>query len=347
MRVLIVRIGAMGDVVHSMPAVAALRELHPEWEIHWAIEPVWSPLLAAGSDNGARLKRGAEMPLVDRWYRVPTKEWKGRALSGETFREIGALRRVLREQRFDLCVDMQWAIRSAVVGRMAGAKRFVGVEKPREGLAKWFYEERVRITTTHVAEQGCELIGAAIGERLTPARVIFPVNVGDEVWADGVVGGERVCLISPSAGWGAKEWPAERYGAVAAALGRSGVKTLVNAAAHGNEAAERVTATSEGSARVVPCSIGQLIALSRRAAVVIGGDTGPVHLAAALDRPVVGIYGPTDPVRNGPFGDGPMKVLRDASSVTDHAKVATVESGLLRIGVDEVVGAVMEVLGEH
>ena len=133
--------------------------------------------------------------------------------------------------------------------------------------------------------------------------------------------------------------------AVAATLGRAGVKTLVNAAAHGNEAAERVTATSEGFARVVPCSVGQLIALSRRAAVVIGGDTGPVHLAAALERPVVGIYGPTDPVRNGPFGDGRMKVLRDASSVTDHAKVAAVESGLLRIGVDEVVRAVMEVLG--
>ena len=153
-----------------------------------------------------------------------TKEWKGRALSGETFREIGALRRVLREQRFDLCVDMQWAIRSAVVGRMAGAKRFVGVEKPRKGWPNGFMKSGCGLRRRTVAEQGCELIGAAIGERLTPARVIFPVNVGDEVWADGVVGGERVCLISPSAGWGAKEWPAERYGAVAAALGRSGVK---------------------------------------------------------------------------------------------------------------------------
>jgi heptosyltransferase-1 len=335
----------MGDVVHSMPAVAALREIHPEWEIRWAIEPKWSELLAA-RDFAGEAGRCAAMPLVDKWYRVPTKEWKGRALSRETAAEIRALWTELREQQFDLCVDMQWAIRSAVVGRMAGAKRFVGVEKPREGLAWWFYQERVKITTPHVAVQGCELIGAAIGEKLTPARVPFPVNAEDELWADGVVDGERFCLISPSAGWGAKEWPAERYGAVAAALGKIGVRTLVNATAQGDEAAGRVTAASEGFARAVPCSVGQLIALSRRAAVVIGGDTGPVHLAAALDRPVVGIYGPTDPVRNGPFGDGPMKVLRDASSVTDHAKVSKVESGLLRIGVDEVVAAAMEVLRE-
>ena len=108
-------------------------------------------------------------------------------------------------------------------------------------------------------------------------------------------------------------WPAERLGRVAAELGRAGVRTVVNASVHGSPEADEVVATSEGFARAVPCSVGQLIALVRRAAVVIAGDTGPLHLAAALERPVVGIFGPTDPARNGPYGTR-SRVLRDATS---------------------------------
>jgi len=287
--------------------------------------------------------------MVDGWYPVPTKEWKRRALSPETFREIGALRRELRAERFDLCVDMQWAIRSAVVGRMAGAKRFVGAEVPREGLAKWFYPERVRVSGVHVVEQACSELGAAVGERLRPAKVLFPVDAAAESWCERVVKpGSKFVLMAPAAGWGAKEWPAERYGAVAARLAEAGYAVLVNAVGIGDKAAEVVERASEGAAVAVPCTVGQMIALLRRASLAIGGDTGPVHLAVALERPVVAIYGPTNPARNGPFWSGMVakgRVLRDAASVTDHAKVAEVEAGLLRIGVDEVTQAALEVLG--
>jgi heptosyltransferase-1 len=131
---------------------------------------------------------------------------------------------------------------------------------------------------------------------------------------------------------------------VAAELGRAGVRSVVNTSPHGSREAERVVETSEGFARAVPCSVGQLIALARRAAVVIGGDTGPLHLAAALERPVVGIYGPTDPARNGPYGTR-SRVLRDATSTTSHKRVSEVDAGMLRIGVEEVVTAAMEMLG--
>jgi heptosyltransferase-1 len=105
-----------------------------------------------------------------------------------------------------------------------------------------------------------------------------------------------------------------------------------------------VVQASEGHAQALPCTVGQLIALTRRAAVTIGGDTGPLHLAAALERPVVGIYGPTDPARNGPYGTR-SRVLRDASSATSHKRVSEVEAGMLRIGVEEVLAAAMEMLG--
>ena len=182
---------------------------------------------------------------------------------------------------------MQGAMKSAGVGLLAEAVVFAGPAKPREALARNFYDKKIDVTATHVVEQGCELLGGAVGEVLTPARVSLPMNGSDEHWADRVVGNEKFCLISPGGGWGAKLWPPERFGQVAAELGRAGVRSVVNASGNGSPEADAVAAASQGFARAVPCSVGQLIALVRRAAVVIGGDTGPLHLAAALERPVV------------------------------------------------------------
>jgi heptosyltransferase-1 len=346
--VLIVRIGAMGDVLHAMPAVAALRARHPDWFIGWAIEPRWSGLLQIAGDFddlSQGVGRFAGKAMVDRWYSVPASEWRKSPLGRETLSEVFALRGVLQGEEFDVCVDMQGALKSAVVGNMASATVLAGYDRPRERTARWFYRQRVATTARHVVDQGCELLGAAVGESLRAARVTLPMDAEDERWANGLVGGERFCLISPGAGWGAKIWPAERYGAVAAALGRAGVTTLVNTSMVEFGEADRVAEASEGCARAAKCSVGQLIALVRRAAVVIAGDTGPLHLAAALERPLVGIYGPTDPARNGPYGKGRSRVLRDAESVTSHKRVVQAEAGMLRIGVDEVVQAAMEMVG--
>jgi heptosyltransferase-1 len=287
------------------------------------------------------------------------------------------LRRELRAGDFDVCVDMQGSIRSAVVGWMAGAERLVGMAEPREGVARILYQQRVKVTAAHVVEQGCELLGAAVGEVLRPAKVVLPVDAAAEAWCDGLLDGGldgvldggldgvldggldggldgelqgrgRFVVIAPTAGWGAKTWPAERYGAVAKALVEAGFGVLVNAVPGGDAVADAVVRASGGAAVAVACTVGQMIALVRRADLVIAGDTGPLHLAAALERPVVGIYGPTDPARTGPYRVGkvfPGRVLRDASSVTDHSRIKEPEAGMLRIGVDEVVAAALEVLG--
>jgi heptosyltransferase-1 len=194
-----------------------------------------------------------------------------------------------------------------------------------------------------VVEQGCELLGAAVGEVLSPARVTLPLDEANERWADDIVGRQRFCLISPGGGWGAKIWPAERFGRVAAELGRAGIPTMVNTSSPGSREADRVVESSEGYARAAACSVGQLIALTRRAAVVVAGDTGPLHLAAGLERPVVGIYGPTDPARNGPYGTR-QRILRDAASLTSHKRAGEPEPGMLRIQVEAVVQAALEML---
>ncbi|MEO6981874.1 MAG: glycosyltransferase family 9 protein, partial [Edaphobacter sp.] len=300
LRVLIVRVGAMGDVLHAMPAVAALRERHPDWFIGWAVEPRWLALLQAGGDYSGAVERGAAMPLIDRTYLAATRAWKRRPLSRGTLGEIAGLRRELRGERFDVCVDMQGSIRSAVIGRMAGAKQLVGPAEPREAPARWLYEQRAQVTAPHVIEQGCELLGTAVGEVLSPATVTLPMDAFaeracDDLLARVLPGQERFVLLAPTAGWGAKQWPAERYGAVAAELGRAGYGVLVNAASVGDAVAGAVVKASGGCASTAPCSMPEVIALVRRASLVIAGDTGPLHLAAGLGRPVVGLYGPTDP----------------------------------------------------
>jgi len=342
--VLIVRIGAMGDVLHAMPAVAALRRAHPEWEIGWVVEPRWLPLLRAGDAT----VRGPQMSLVDRTYAASTRAWKREPFSGKTLRDIRSLVGELRGERFDLCVDMQGSIRSAVIGRLSGAKRFVGPEEPRERQARWLYGERVDTTARHVIDQGCELLGSAAGEPLRPAEVILPIDESAERECDVLLrrlvpGRERFALIAPSAGWGAKQWPAERYGAVSKELSGAGYGVLVNAAFGGDVLAQKVVETSGGTAVAVPTSIAQLIALTRRASVVVAGDTGPLHMAAALERPVVAIFGPTDPARNGPYGTE-ARVLRNASSKTDHSRQGAPEPGLLEITVHEVAAATLELL---
>jgi heptosyltransferase-1 len=175
--------------------------------------------------------------------------------------------------------------------------------------------------------------------------VTLPVDPAAERWCDATLSGigERFAVIAPMAGWGAKQWPAERYGAVATALKSAGFRTLVNAASHEDAVGRRVVEASGGAAMLVPCSVGQMIALVRRAGVMIAGDTGPLHLAAALERPVVGLYGPTDPARNGPYGTVSC-VLRHASSKSDHSRHQETEAGLMQITTDEVVEAALELL---
>src|SRR5260370_23204186 len=177
-----------------------------------------------------------------------------------------------------------------MVGRRGGAARVGGAGGPREAAGAWFYKQRIGLSGADVVEEGCELLGAGVGETLRPAEVTLPVDAAAEQWCDALLAGaaERFALIAPTAGWGAKRWPAERYGAVAAALGRAGFRTLVNAESPEDEAGIRVVEASGGGAALGPWPVGRLLALVRRARVVIAGATRPLHQAAASERPWCG-----------------------------------------------------------
>jgi heptosyltransferase-1 len=334
----------MGDILHALPAVTALRLAHPEWVIDWVVEPRWRALLAAEGSTG----RSPAQPLVDQLHLAPTREWRNAPLSRKMLHEIKALRSALRAGNYDAVLDLQGAIRSAVVGRLTGCHRLIGEAKPRERAARWLFTERVATRGAHVIEQDVELASVVAGDSLTPVKPWLPVNPAAEVWADETLlpsAAKPAVLINPGAGWGAKRWPAERYAAVAQALADRGLRVLINAGP-GEELLVESIVQSAGAATPLSCSLGRLIALTRRVALVIAGDTGPLHLACALGRPVVGIYGPTDPSRNGPYGTR-FKVLRSPESRRDHSRHAAPEAGLLTIQPQDVLRAAAELLSQE
>ena len=332
----------MGDILHALPAVTALRLAHPAWEIDWVVEPRWRALLAVqGAVSG-----GPQQPVVDRLYFAPTKDWRESPLSGKTTHEINALRRQLRSTLYNAVLDLQGAIRSAVVGRMAGCPRLIGESAPREAAARFLFTERVATTGAHVIEQDLELASAVAGDTLTHVAPLLPVDLTAEAWCDNLLassGTRPVALINPGAGWGAKRWPVERYAAVARGLSVRGFRILVNAGPGEESMADTIVKGTSGAAIPLATSLEQLVALTRRVALCVAGDTGPLHLACALGRPVVGIYGPTDPSRNGPFGTR-FKVLRSPLSRRDHTRHPEPEAGLLTIAPEDVLRAADELL---
>lgn len=346
LRVLIVRLGAMGDILHALPAVTALRQAHPEWTIGWAVAPQWRSLLAAESKFGNQGREPA-MPLVDQLHVVPTKRWGREPFHWSTIREILGLRKELGGAHYDVALDLQGAVRSALFASWAKTPRCIGEEEPREKFARYFFHERVATRGAHVIEQDLELASTIADDKLVHTLPLLPSCSQGEHWADLQLARfhrHPIVIINPGAGWGAKRWPPERYGQVARSLHDLGCKVFLNSGPGEESLAATVyDASGKTAIKLVEATVGQLIALIRRASLVIAGDTGPLHLACALGKPVVGIFGPTDPKRNGPFGCN-FRVLRHPDSKRDHTRRSEPEAGLLTITPQAVLAAAQELL---
>ena len=345
--ILIARLSAMGDTVHSLPAAAALRRAYPEAKIGWIVEERWAELLAAPSAR-AHADRSPAKPLVDFVYTFDTKAWRANPFSRAVRTKSKALRDELRAQRFEIAVDLQAAIRSALMIWLSRTPERIGFAKPREAPAKIFYTRTVETPAVHVVEQGLQLAKAISGNEFA-AEFPIPRDQEAEEWCEQKFPGRNgPAIIAPGAGWGAKCWPAERYGEVARSLAHDNL-VLVNAGPGEEALACEVVAASGGAAQAVACTVSQLIALIRRSCLFVGGDTGPLHLAAAIGVPVVAIYGPTNPARNGPYAPGgdrsKIVVLRSEQSVTSHARRSQAEPGLLQISVEQVRAAADSLLG--
>lgn len=306
-RILIVRLGAMGDVLHAMPAVSTVKASFPMASVVWALDPKWTPLLEG-------------CPFVDEVVAFDRR-------SASSVRDTLA---ALRREPFEAALDFQGLMKSALLARASRAEERWGfaTEKLREPLAAILYTKQARTSAAHVVDMNLDLAAAA---GATERSVAFHVPKGGP---EGQLPEEPFVLANPLAGWPAKQWPLERYAVLA-----ERTRLVVN----GPPPAEGVLREIKG-AWVHLSGLAGLIDATHRARAVVGLDSGPLHLAAALSKPGVALFGPTDPTRNGPYG-GSMTVLRAAGAQTSYKRREQIDPSMEALTVDEVWRALERMLG--
>lgn len=350
-RFLLIRLGALGDIVHAIPLAAALRDAFPDAQIDWLVEAKHRAILAC-------------VPVLSN--RIPIDSRQVMAMGERS--PLGVIRR-LRAARYDVAFDAQGLLKSAVYARVSGAARVVGFSRAhlREPAARFFYTETVDPETVVAAEENAAsarsmgkglsssihvidktlALASAVGIARPSRR--FPLNVGDSTATSrtraalGLAPDGPFVLMNPGAAWPNKRWPAERFGALARRIReRAGLRSAVLWGPGDTALAGAVVAASGGAAVAAPeTTVADIVALARDAVLLVSGDTGPIHLAAAAGTPIVGIYGPTDPARNGPWDPRDVSVSRIDRCACHHQRRCHVADWCLAgVEVDEVWRAV-------
>ncbi len=291
-RLLIVKPSSLGDVVHALPVVAALRRRFPSSKMTWLVKREWADVLEGNPDLD-------EVLAVD----LTARGWP-------------AAIRAVREGRFDLVVDLQGLLRSAVLGWASGSATRVGFANGREG-SPWFYTHRVPVPDAPMHAVDRYLLMArflgAESEKPGPSAFCLPRDPKAEARVEALLAsaggraGMRMVALNPSARWMTKRWPAESFAAVGDWLQRQGgVRVVVVGGREERSAGAQVIRAMRTAPLdlVGRTTMKELIALLRRQRVFITNDSGPMHLAAAVGTPVIALFGPTDPARTGPYGAG-------------------------------------------
>jgi lipopolysaccharide heptosyltransferase I len=306
MNIALVKLSALGDVVHALPVAVALRAHDPAARLVWVVERRESAILAGH-------------PALDEVVIADTRAWRRARRPGqlaEVARAIGAVRARLRALRIDVAIDLQGLVKSGILTAATGAPLRIGfaVRHLREPLNALFTNRRVAPppAARHVVER-CLALLSPLGVSPGPARFEIPVDAVTEAAADefftavGLKPGQSLVVLNPGAGRADKRWPAERFQVLVARLvDEAAAAVLVVWGPGERKMAESIAAAARVGSAVLapPTDLARLVAVLRRASVVVGGDTGPLHVAAALGRPCVGLYGPTRAERNGPYGEG-------------------------------------------
>ena len=333
-RFLIVRLGALGDIVHAIPVAAALKRAFPSARVDWLVSAKHREILDL-------------VPVIDRRLVVNDR---GDAAGG---RSLVAAVRELRRSRYDIAFDLQGLMKSALLARLSGAARVIGFSASyaREALARAFYTDTYDPgrggmfdprETRHVVDINLGLLSLI---DLTVSRPEFPLERTESAPARRAaeLTGGRYALLNTGAAWPNKRWPPERFGQLAAALrDRQGLMSIILWGPGEEALAHQAVAAASGAAVASDrTTVVDVVELARGAAVMVSGDTGPTHLAGAVGTPLVGLYGPTRPSRNGPMAADDETVSRDAVCQCHHLRRCKLDRMcLLDIDVAEVVSAV-------
>jgi heptosyltransferase I len=307
-RFLVIRLSSIGDIVHALPAVAVLGKAFPDAQIDWAIEPRYASLLEGNA-------------FVHGIVKVDTLGWSNRLCSAATLEEMVRTVLELRRPAYDVAIDFQGLIKSAVAGWLSGSPDRIGLSEYwlKEPLAAAWYTERVTgRDATHVIQESIALVEHVISTRAVdsrrpnglhePAAWTFPLprSAEDDRYVEqqlAAMGIREFIIVNPGGGWTAKRWPPENYVEVVRRLAAELPHHLLltGSVDEAPMIQDILKRADSRRAAYFPSTLVQFIALARKASLFLGGDTGPMHLAAAVGTPIVAIYGPTNPARNGPF----------------------------------------------
>lgn len=354
MKILIVRLSALGDIVHALPVLAAIKRAMPAAQVDWLVEENYASILSIASGLHRRI-------IVRARRSFETED----AISFGGWRGYHAAASYLWNQDYDVALDLQGLIKSSIWARISFATRVVGFDEPnlREPQAAFLYSETVTPQGRPAGQQanrpaGHQVIGpsaqhiihknlsilSALG--IKPDSIEMPMQPhasADTTAAIDTAGGSLgYIVLNPGAAWPNKRWPPERFGALAAALKeRTGLRTLVTWGPSEHALATAVANASSGAASLAPAtSVSDLAVLMREATLVVSGDTGPLHIAAAMGTPLVGLYGPTWPERNGPWHPDDVVVSRATVCVCHHKRQCLRGAPCINeITLDEVVAA--------
>jgi lipopolysaccharide heptosyltransferase I len=289
MKILVIKPSSLGDVIHALPFLNAVKEHFPDSEIDWVI-----------SKNLQGILEGH--PMIHELLILNKDEWKSIRNIPRTAAEISALTRRLKSKHYDLVVDLQGLLRSGLIAFSTPTTLKVGFKEAREG-SSFFYDKKVSVNGTFHAVDKCLEAAKAIGAAVTKAE--FPIHVGRDARKKvrkllGEV--KNYIVVIPSARWITKRWPAENF---AALISKISMPCVIAGSKADRELSQRIVAMSSGDTVIDLCGrtdLKELTALIEGARAVVTNDSGPMHIAAALDKPTIAIFGPTDPVKTGPYG---------------------------------------------
>lgn len=340
-KILIIRLGSLGDILHALPAFAGLRASFPNAKIDWLVGKNAEFLLSA-------------IPGIDTVRVLDTDALGQSPMSWAAWNQAWRVIQDLRSQHYDFSLDLQGLMKTAFIGALSGSRTRLGFSKKlvREPPAHWFYHQTLRepgrqLHVLILNQMLAELIGA---HSLNPT-LNFLVPEEDLRRVDSLPANERLkdfVVINPGGGWPTKRWDPKRYGDLAAKIQETGLPVVVTTGP-GEEAFFDIIAERCGNVppRHLQLSFLQLIPLLRKAHLLIGGDTGPFHLACALGTPVVGIFGPASPVRNGPWRAGDEVVIHRLPCSFCYKRSCPTKNECMDVSVVEVFAAVLRRLGNR
>lgn len=319
-KALIIKPSSLGDVIHGLPFLYALKKRFPACEVHWVIAKGLHGLLEGH-------------PLISRLWIIDKDNWKKIHRMRETAGELGELFRKLRREKYDAVIDLQGLLRSGVIAMATGSKVRIGFKEAREGSGLFYTHKVAGGKGVHAVDRNL-MVASFLGCDISEVK--FPLSINDVELPFA-----RYAVLVPGARWETKRWPPERFGELASLLP---MESVVVGGKGDEDIASRVVANSKGKAvsLVGKTGLKELAGVIKGAAFVVSNDSGPMHIAAALGVPVFAIFGPTSPALTGPYGNAHLIIKADVECAPCFKRKCGHVRCLESITVKEVYGAIKD-----